>query len=313
VTTTSRPAHTAPTTAVWAGLGVVYLVWGTTYLAIRVLSQEAPPTVAQGLRFVIAGALLALFILARHGRAALAVNRRQLLSAALLGVLFVVCGNGGVAFAEQEVPSSLAALLVAAMPLWVVLLRTFAGHERPRLMTWVGTLVGFGGIAVLARPGSDGDVKWWGVGVVLLATMCWATGTFLTPRLTLPALPTVTTIYEMLVGGGIMLMISTVTGQWGNVHVADITDSAWAAFLYLTIVGSLFAYNVFTWLLNHAPVSLVTTYAYVNPVVAVTLGWLILGESITPALLLGGALAVFGVALVIRSEGTKEPIEGEVV
>jgi drug/metabolite transporter (DMT)-like permease len=313
VTTTTPRTMGAPTTTVWAGLGVVYLVWGTTYLAIRVLSQAAPPTIAQGLRFVIAGSLLAAFMVARHGRAALAVSRTQLRSAALLGLLFVVCGNGGVAFAEQEVPSSLAALLVAAMPLWVVLLRTFAGHERPRLMTWMGTLVGFAGIAVLARPGSDGNVKWWGVGVVLLATMCWATGTFLTPRLTLPTIPTVTTIYEMLVGGAIMLVISTLTGQWGKVHLSAISGSAWVAFVYLTIVGSLLAYNVFTWLLNHAPVSLVTTYAYVNPVVAVTLGWLILGESVTPALLVGGTFAVVGVALVIRSEGRQEPIEGETV
>ena len=310
-TTASRVRPTTPA-ALWVGLGVVYAVWGTTYLAIRVLSLVVPPMISQGARFVLAGSILAAVVLARYGPPALAVTRRQLGSSMLLGVLFVVCGNGAVASAETVVPSALAALLVAAMPLWVVVLRFVAGREHPRRLTWFGTMLGFAGIATLARPGADGGVRLWGIGLLLLATMCWATGVFLTPRLSLPAKPSVTTVYEMLTGGLMMLTISVVTRQWQGFSMGDVPARAWVAFAYLTLLGSLVAYSVFGWLLQHAPVSLVTTYAFVNPVVAVALGWLILGESVTPALLLGGALAVVGVAMVVRSE-RQEPIEGETV
>ena len=307
--TAPRPQATRPA-AIWVGLGVVYVVWGTTYLAIRVLSLTVAPFVSQGARFVLAGTILAAVVLLRHGRAALRVTREQLGSSMLLGLLFVVCGNGGVAIAEQVVPSALAALLVAAMPLWVVLLRYFLGRDHPRRLTWMGTVLGFAGIAVLARPGADGSVRPWGVDVLLLATVCWATGTFLTRRLTLPVNATVTTVYEMCTGGLTMLVIATTSGQFRGLEVSEVPTRAWVAFAYLTVFGSLVAYSVFVWLLQHAPVSLVTTYAFVNPVVAVSLGWLILDESVTVALLVGGVLAVIGVAMVVRSE-RREPIEGE--
>ena len=293
----------APLPQVVAGLATVYVVWGSTYLGIRILVEEVPPLLGMGLRFLLSGSLLALVIAARRGVGALRVTRRQLRSLALLGLLFIVAGNGGVAVAEQTVTSGLAALLVAAMPLWVVLMRRFLGHEQPRALTWFGVLVGLSGIAVLARPGTVEGVEAWGVLVILGGTVCWATGTFLSAgRLELAGDPFVSTVYEMLTGGLVMTVVGTLIGDWGRFSVGDLSADTWWAFGYLVTVGSIAGYGAFVWLLAHAPVSLVTTYAYVNPVVAVALGWLILSEPVTSAIVAGGVLAVVGVAMVVQGE-----------
>ena len=309
-TSPAAPAQLrAPAAQVAVGLGVVYVVWGSTYLGIRVVVQEMPPFLAMGARFLLSGTLLALFIGWRRGFGALRVTRRQLRSLMLLGTLFIVAGNGGVAVAEQTVTSGLAALLVAAMPLWVVLMRRFVGHEHPHWLTWLGIAVGFSGIAVLARPGTIEGVALWGVLVVLGATMCWATGTFLSTRLDVSEDPFVSTVYEMLTGGVVMVVVGSAAGGWSDLSLADVSADAWWAFAYLVTIGSIAGYGAFVWLLAHAPVSLVTTYAYVNPVVAVFLGWLILSEPVTGAVVAGGALAVIGVAMVVSGERPR-PIPG---
>lgn len=293
----------APVPQVVAGLAVVYVVWGSTYLGIRIVVEEMPPLLAMGLRFLLSGTLLALIIGWRKGFGALRVTRRQLRSLVLLGCLFIVAGNGGVAVAEQTVTSGLAALMVAAMPLWVVLMRRFVGHELPRALTWFGVLVGLSGIALLARPGTVSGVEPWGVFVILGGTVCWATGTFLSAgRLELAPDPFVSTVYEMLTGGLVMFVVGTVIGDWGRFSFGELSADTWWAFFYLVTIGSIAGYGAFVWLLAHAPVSLVTTYAYVNPVVAVFLGWLVLSEPITAAMVGGGALAVVGVALVVQGE-----------
>lgn len=293
----------APVPQVVAGLAVVYVVWGSTYLGIRIVVEEMPPLLAMGLRFLLSGSLLALIVGWRRGFGSLRVTRRQLRSLALLGCLFIVAGNGGVAVAEQTVTSGLAALMVAAMPLWVVLLRRFVGHELPRALTWVGVLVGLSGIALLARPGTVAGVEAWGVFVILGGTVCWATGTFLSSgRLELAPDPFVSTVYEMLTGGVVMVVVGTAIGDWGRFSFGELSADTWWAFFYLVTIGSIAGYGAFVWLLAHAPVSLVTTYAYVNPVVAVFLGWLVLSESITGAMVVGGGLAVVGVALVVQGE-----------
>lgn len=280
------------------------MVWGSTYLGIRVVVDVAqqPPLFPTGVRFLIAGVILALVVRFREGARRFRVPLRQALSAVLLGFLFLCCGVGVVSVAEQTVPSGLAALLVAAMPLWVVLLRVAAGGERPHARTWIGTIVGFGGIAVLARPGSQGDVELWGVLLILLATICWGFGAFISARLPLPKDAFVTAVYEMLGGGAILVVTGALAGEFSDFSLGAVPASGWWAFLYLTFVGSVIAYSAFVWLLEHAPVSLTTTYAYVNPVVAVMLGALILSEPITAAVVVGGGLAVLGVALVVSAE-----------
>ena len=290
--------------SLWPALAIVYVVWGSTYLGIRIVVEEAgqPPLFPTGVRFLIAGSILALILFVREGRYSLRVPLKQAASSVLLGFLFLCCGVGVVSVAEQTVPSGLAALLVAAMPLWVVLLRTGVGRERPQPTTWVGTCVGFVGIGVLARPGSQGDVELWGVLLILLATICWGFGAFLSPRLTLPTNSFVTAVYEMLGGGVILLLAGTVAGEFAGFSFSEVPAKGWWAFGYLTLIGSVVAYSAFVWLLGHAPVSLTTTYAYVNPVVAVFLGWLILSEPITASVVIGGSLAVLGVALVVRGE-----------
>lgn len=297
-TTTLR----APLPQVVAGLATVYVVWGSTYLGIRIVVEEVPPLLGMGLRFLLSGTLLALLVGWRRGFGALRVTARQLRSLALLGLCFIVAGNGGVAVGEQTVTSGLAALLVSAMPLWVVLLRRFVGHESPRWLTWGGVLLGLSGIAVLARPGTVAGVEVWGVLVILGGTMCWATGVFLSPRLDLAPDPFVSTVFEMLTGGLVLTVAGTAVGEWSQLSAADLSADTWWAFWYLVTVGSLAGYGAFVWLLAHAPVSLVTTYAFVNPVVAVFLGWLFLTEPITAAMIAGGTLAVLGVAMVVQGE-----------
>ena len=278
------------------------MVWGSTYLAIRVLDRSAPPLLSMGARFVVAGTLLAVFLAIRRGPGILRVPGRQGASAALVGVLLLAGGNGAVAVAEQAIPSGLAALLVAAVPLWLVCLRLVTG-DIPRRLTVIGTAVGFGGIALLTLPGSrPGGAALWGVLVVLGGTISWSTGSFASQRLRVPSYPFTATAYEMLAGGVALLAAGAVTGEAGRVRLGAMPASGWAALGYLIVFGSLVAFSAYVWLLGHAPLSLTATYAYVNPVVAVLLGALILGEPVTWPVLLGGAIVVAGVGLVVSVE-----------
>ena len=303
---TAAPPHaaarTASTAAVWTALVTVYLVWGSTYLGIRVVVQTMPPLVAMGVRFIAAAALLGTLLAARHGVRALKVSRRQAGAAGVLAVLLLVCGNGGVAVAEQTVPSGLAALLVSAMPLWLVAIRALA-RDRPRRMSLAGTLVGFLGIALLTLPGSrPASVELWGMLLIVAGTLGWATGSFISPKLPLPANPFVTAVWEMLLGGVAMLVIGSARGELRGFRIGQVSTESWVALAYLTVIGSVVAFSAFAWLLANAPVSLVATYAYVNPVVAVLLGFLILNEPVTMLILAGGAIVVLGVALVVSAE-----------
>jgi drug/metabolite transporter (DMT)-like permease len=301
--TTEPVTRQGPSAAqLWTALWTVYLIWGSTYLAIRVVVRSMPALGAMGVRFLAAGVIMTLILRWRRGRGAIRVTRQQLGAAAVVGALLLLGGNGLVAVGEKTVPSGLAALLVAGMPLWLVVLRTVFS-DRPKAMSVVGTLVGFAGIGLLALPGGhSGAVKLWGVLTIVAATICWATGSFLSSRLPLPQDAFVTTTYEMLCGGVLMLVVSLVTGEAFHYSLSDIQPEGLVALAYLVVFGSLIAFTAFSWLLANAPVSLVTTYAYVNPIVAVILGWLILSEPVTTAILVGGALAVLGVALVVRAE-----------
>ncbi|WP_344231200.1 EamA family transporter [Kribbella hippodromi] len=305
----SAPAHVAGPDSragsgamIWTALVVVYIVWGSTYLAIRVVVEaHIPPMLGMAGRFLTAGILLATGLALKSGWRRLRITRREAVGAATVGVLLLAFGNGAVAVAEQTVPSGLAALLVAAIPLWLMLLRV-GGGERPRAMTWSGVLIGFGGAALLALSGGNTSAKPLSVAILVLGTICWATGSRFAPRLGLPRDPLVTALYEMLFGGTAMILLGVLRGEPGRLHLDQVDQSGWFGLAYLVVFGSLLAYTAYSYLLANAPISLIGTYAYVNPAVAVLLGWLILNESLTWQILLGGAVIIVGVALVVTSE-----------
>ncbi|MGH3343948.1 MAG: EamA family transporter, partial [Carbonactinosporaceae bacterium] len=291
----------APHVLVWVALGTVYLVWGSTYLGIRITVETMPPLISMGFRFLVAAGILGLVLTVRYGPGVLRVSPRNAAAAALVGLLLLTCGNGAVAVAETQVASGLAALIVAAVPLWVVCLRAgFA--DRPRPVTVVGVLLGFVGLWVLLTPTRlPGGAGLGGALVILGGTLCWANGSFWSARLPLPARPFVATAYEMVAGGLGSMTAGTLRGEWQTLDLQAISGSSWLALAYLVTFGSLAAFTAYVWLLHNAPISLIATYAYVNPVVAVTLGALILSEPVTGPILAGGAVVVAGVAIVVTS------------
>jgi len=301
------PAAVSPL-AIWVALVTVYLVWGSTYLAIRVVVETAPPLLAMGARFLVAGALLGAFLLLRRGRRALAVRPRELGGAAVVGLLLLLGGNGGVALAEQTVPSGITALLVAATPLWLVCLRTVA-RDRPAGLSLAGTVVGFLGIAVLVRPGAalGDEVPTLGLLTVVGAAGCWALGSFLASRVPMTGDAFVATTWEMLAGGAALTLVGAARGELDGFALEQVSGAAWAWLGYLVVIGSVVAFSAYVWLLQHAPISLTATYAYVNPVVAVVLGALVLAEPVTTAVVGGGAIVVLGVGLVVSAERPRRP------
>lgn len=296
---------------VWVALLTVYLVWGSTYLAIRVVVETTPPLLAMGARFLLAGLLLGGLLVARRGWSVLRITRPQVFGVTVVGILLLLGGNGGVALAETTVPSGVTALLIAATPLWLVCLRTVA-RDRPSTRSLVGTGVGFLGIAVLVRPGASlgEEVELWGPLLVIAAAGSWALGSFLSPRLQLPGDVAVATTWEMLLGGAALLVAGATRGELSGFHPQEVDRAGWVALGYLVLFGSVVAFSAYVWLLKHAPISLIATYAYVNPVVAVALGALVLDEPITAAVVAGGAVVVLGVALVVSAERPRRTLAG---
>ncbi|MEN3610280.1 EamA family transporter [Plantactinospora sp. ZYX-F-223] len=292
---------------IWVALGIVYLVWGSTYLGIRVTVETLPPLLSAAARFVVAAGVLAVVLRLWRGPGVLRVTRRQLGSTALVGVLLLAGGNGLVVLAESgppsiAVPTGVAALLVAMVPLLVVVLRAGTG-DRPRLATLLGVSAGFAGLVLLVLPtGGAGAAPIVGALTVVGSAVSWSVGSFLSGRLDMPGDPFVATVYEMLAGSAALAVLGVARGETHGLDLGAVTTRSWLALGYLTLAGSLVAFTAYVWLLRHAPISLVSTYAYVNPVVAVTLGALLLDESVTGRVLLGGAVIVLGVALVVSTE-----------
>lgn len=286
-------------------LATIYLVWGSTYLAIALMVRSIPPLLGGAVRFLAAGALLYAWV--RLRRPGPGLSRRELGGAALVGTLLVLGGNGLVTVAERDVPSSLAALLIASEPLWVVLLRR-ATRERLPPSTLVGVFTGFVGVGLLLAPGQRPQ----GVGAVglvlcLIAAMSWASGSFASSRMALPADPLRSTAMQMLLGGAATLLAAAAIGDFGALRLEEITPVSAGALAYLTLVGSVVAFSTYAWLLRNVPISTVSTYAYVNPVIAVALGWAILSEPVTATTLAGAAVIVCSVAFIMRREGTGSP------
>jgi drug/metabolite transporter (DMT)-like permease len=300
----SRPPA-ASSRAVWLALGIVYVAWGSTYLGIRVVDRTVPPLLGAGVRFMLAGTLMLAARIAWR-RAYPRVRARELASLAVISVLLLAGGNGGVSYAERHVPSGLTALLVASMPLWILVIRTLAG-DRPRRATLGGLAVGFIGVGLLVlRGGEQQGASVPDMLLVIAAALSWALGSWLSGRLPLPKDVATGTAIEMLIGGGVLVALTPAFGEsYGGLGHAS-ADSL-LAIGYLTVFGSILAFTAYVWVLQRAPISQISTYAYVNPVVAVALGALILGERITALTLVSGAIIVVAVALVIRSETPRAP------
>ncbi|HET9737396.1 MAG TPA: EamA family transporter [Solirubrobacteraceae bacterium] len=308
-TTTSSPMQAgavspaAPAWKVWSALWIVYLIWGSTYLAIRVMVETVPPLLGSGVRFTLAGAvMIGVLSLRRSVRP----TRAQLLSALLVGLL-LPGANAVVTVAEQEVPSSVAALLIASVPLWVILMRRGSGERVSR--AGIGAvLVGFAGVALLVRPGEQsGDATVLGLAAVVFAAVMWASGSFASPRLKLPRDGLVSTGWQMLLGGLVIVAVGLALGEASEVDPQAFSTRSVLALVYLIVFGSWVAFTAYAWLLQNAPISKVSTYAYVNPVVAIVLGFLILDEVVTPITVIGAAIIIVAVALVVRIENTRRP------
>jgi drug/metabolite transporter (DMT)-like permease len=288
----------------WAALLTVYVVWGSTYLAIRIMVETMPALLSAGARFAIAGFVFLAVLGMRGGAARLRISAGQAGAATLAGILLLFGGNGLVTLAEEDVPSGLAALIIGAVPLWVALLRLVDRQRVPRA-TLAGVAVGFVGLAVLVLPGDrPDDAPLLGMLVIVLASISWAAGSFYSKRMDLPADTLVSTGFQMLFGGAAMTVVALAAGEGAEVDIAAFSTRSVVAFLYLVLAGSLVAFTAYTWLLQNAPISTVATYAFVNPVIAVFLGAIVLDEEVTAAVVLGAAAIVGSVAVVVRKEST---------
>jgi drug/metabolite transporter (DMT)-like permease len=290
-----------PRWQLWSALWIVYIVWGSTYLAISVTVETVPPLLSAGARFTVAGAAVLAYLVARKGVAAARPTRSQLRGALAVGLL-LPGANAVVSVAEQEVPSGLAALLFASIPLWVILLRRLWGERVPRVSI-VAVLIGFGAVALLLQPGrQSGGASLLGLLACVLGAAMWASGSFASGRLAMPDDPLASTGWQMLLGGVVVGIVGLASGEASGLDPAAFSLRSLLALAYLVVFGSWIAFTAYTWLLRNAPISKVATYAYVNPVVAIALGSVVLGEAITPVTLIAAAVIVATVALVVRSE-----------
>jgi drug/metabolite transporter (DMT)-like permease len=286
--------------SIWAGMLAVYIAWGSTYLAIRFAVETMPPFLMAAARFLIAGSILYLFRRARKDPTPARIEWR---SAAIVGILLLVAGNGSVVWAETRVPSGIAALLVASAPLWMVLIDALRpGGQRPHGWTLAGVVLGFLGIFVLIDPtqilGVQGSVDSLGAIALTFAAFIWAVGSLYSRGARLPASPLLGTGMEMLAGGLGLLILGSVTGEWSRLDLAAIAPRSLWGLLYLIVIGSWVGFAAYTWLLRVAPTTLVSTYAYVNPLVAIVVGSWLAAEPVTPRILLAAAIIIGSVALI---------------
>jgi drug/metabolite transporter (DMT)-like permease len=291
-----RRVAAVSTAQVAIALATVYVLWGSTYLAMRLAIATIPPFTMAAARHFTAGALLYTFARLRGAPRPQAAHWR---SAAIIGALLLLLGNGGVVWAEQRVSSGMAALLICSEPMWIVLFAWLRRDgRRPSPLVAAGLLVGMAGLALLVRPGLGGGVDRLGVAAVLIASISWAAGSLYVQRATLPSSPLLATSMQMLCGGLLLFATGALAGEPAHFALSRVSAGSALAVLYLIVFGSLIGYTAYTWLLRSASPVLVSTYAYVNPVVAVFLGWALVSEPVTPGMLLGAAVILGGVALI---------------
>lgn len=278
---------------------LVYVIWGSTYLGIRFAIETIPPLLMAGVRFTLAG--LILFTIARR-RDQTPITRIHWRSAFIVGALMLAFANGGVTWAEQKIDSGLAALMVTMVPFWMVLLDWNRSGNRPSRPVILGLATGFMGVILLIGPdkilAGDNHIDLVGIGVLLVATMCWATGSIMSKQVELPKQPITGISMEMLSGGAVLLVGSIFTGDWGKIEVSAISAKSLVAVAYLIVFGSIVAFTAYIWLLKNVSAARVGTYAYVNPLVALFLGWSLADETITARTLIAAGIIISSVALI---------------
>jgi len=300
----SSPAAPPPTrSALITAFAAIYIIWGSTYLGIRVAVETMPPFAMAAVRFLIAGALLFAFL---RLRGAPVPNRAQWRANAIIGAFLLLGGNGLVAWAEQVVPSGVTALVIGVQPLFFVLTEwAWPGGTRPTATMMTALLLGFAGVAWLAAPWEDashGGLNLAGVLAILLACVFWAIGSIYARHSKHGLDPLYASSLQMLTGGASLVLGALANGDFHRLDVAAISGRSWAAFVYLVFVGSLVGFSTFVWLIKHSTPARVSTYAYVNPLVAVFLGWLILREPVTSRTLVAAIVIVIAVVIITKQK-----------
>lgn len=299
-----------------AAFAAVYLIWGSTYLAMKFAIETLPSFLMAGTRFLIAGVILLIWarLSADYERPKLVHWRTSL----IVGGLLLLGGNGGVVIAQHYLPSSLTALLIATEPFWVVLIGwLFMGYSRPNLKVILGLLVGFVGVSLLISGRGlavgDGNGQIFGVGLIIFSTIAWASGSLYGLRAPSPKSSLLAAGMQMVSGGILLILLGIITGEWQSFKFANVSANSWIAFGYLAIFGSLIGFTAYSWLLKNVEPSLASTYAYVNPVIAVVLGWAIAGESLSGQMLVGAGVIIGSVVLITSHHKEKDsPAENEI-
>ncbi len=292
---------------IWIALLTIYLVWGSTYLAIRYAVETLPPFLMAGTRFLIAGTILYAW---RRLAGDPAPTRGQWLRASIIGLLMLLGGNGLLSLAEQHVASGIAALIIGSVPLWMTTIEALRpGGVRPNGLGIVGLVIGFGGIALLVAPSllSGDPLQSQPLGILMLlgASLFWSLGSIYSRTASLPDSTLLSTAMEMLAGAAGLYLVGAFAGEWSRLALADVTARSWFSLLYLVVFGSMVGFTAYAWLLRAAPVSLVATYAYVNPLVAILLGSLLAQESLAAHELLSAAIIIGSVVLINASRRRK--------
>lgn len=280
-----------------AAFAIVYVIWGSTYLAILFAIETLPPLLMAAARFLLAGGILFAWALSRG---APLPTRRQWAGCAVAGLLMLMLGNGAVVWAETRIPSGVAALIVAIVPCWMVLLEWLRSGDRPTGRVFAGLGLGLVGLVLLVGPEGlmgGGRIDRLGAGILVLGGFAWAAGSIYTRGRDLPA-PRMSTAAQMLAGGAGLVVLGTIFGEWGRLDLSGVSTRSVLGVLYLVVFGSIIAYSAYVWLLQVSTPARVSTYAYVNPVVAVFLGWLLAGEALTMRMGVAAAVIVAGVALI---------------
>jgi drug/metabolite transporter (DMT)-like permease len=298
-----RTGRTPSPARVWLILGTLYIVWGTTYLGIAKVNATIPPLLGAAARFLVAGSLLYAFGRLRSDERP---GPPQWRAAGIVGVFLLFGGNAAVAWSERTVPTGIVSLIVALIPLWLALFDRVLLRSAPLgRRTVLGLVAGFGGAALLVGGSAiAGHVDLVGMLVAVGATLCWAIGSLYARRAPLPAHALLGSGMQQLVGGGVILAVATVSGGFGDLHLDAVSRSSWLGLCYLIVVGSFVGFSCYLWLLRNVRTSLVSTYAYVNPVVAVFLGWFVLNETLSPREFLAGAIILGAVAMIVSAGGT---------
>lgn len=288
----------------WAALIAVYIVWGSTYLAILFAIETIPPFLMAGTRFLVSGVIL-YFWRRLSGEPAPKIHEWR--SASIIGLLLLLGGNGGLVWAEQRIPSGIASLFIATTPLWMVLIDAIRpGGVRPNWLTWLGVLVGLTGTALLANPwqvhtaGPPLDPV--GIVILILGALSWAIGSLYSRKASLPASPLMGTGMEMLVGSLGLFATGSIVGEWSQFHLTTISIRSLSGLAYLIVFGSCIGFVAYTWLLRNAPTPTVSTYAYVNPVVAILLGSFIAHEPFEGIELISALIIIIGVILITTAK-----------